>query len=84
MFIEGMKSGLWQRGEIKTPSYIQSAFAIPNHKKGTRREFSLSHRGLLKKIIIMKDVPAPWYAEEVILVMRIYDFLLREDSLEGI
>ena len=30
----------------------------------------------------MKDVPAPWYTEEGILVMGIYDFLLNENSLD--
>ena len=65
--------------------YIQSAFAIPNHEKMEQEENSLHRIGdSFKKIIIMKDVPAPWYTEEGILVMSIYDFLLRENSLEGI
>ena len=35
-----------------------------------------------KKIIVVKDTPAPWYTEEGILVISIYDFLLNEDSLD--
>lgn len=27
-------------------------------------------------------LPAPWYTEEGILVISIYDFLLNEDSLD--
>lgn len=65
--------------------YIQSAFAIPNHEKMEQEENSLCRiRDSFKKIIIMKDAPAPWYTEEGILVMSIFDFLLRADSLEGI
>ena len=35
-----------------------------------------------KKIIIMKDAPAPYYNDEGVLVMSVYDFLLNEGSLE--
>ena len=35
-----------------------------------------------KKIIVVKDTPAPWYTEKGILVIGIYDFLLRADSLD--
>ena len=65
--------------------YIQSAFTIPDYKKMEQEENSLRRIGdSFKKIIIVKDAPAPWYTEEGILVMSIYDFLLRADSLEGI
>ena len=35
-----------------------------------------------KKIIVVKDAPAPSYTENGILVIGAYDFLLNEDSLE--
>ena len=35
-----------------------------------------------KKIIVVKDPPAPWYTEKGILVIGIYDFLLNADSLD--
>ena len=35
-----------------------------------------------KKIIVVKDTPAPWYTEDGILVMSVYDFLLNENSLK--
>ena len=63
--------------------YIQSAFAIPDDEKMQQQKNSFMRIGdSFKKIIIMKDVPAPWYTEEGILVMGIYDFLLKENSLE--
>ena len=35
-----------------------------------------------KKIIIMKDAPAPYYKDEGVLVMSVNDFLLNEGSLD--
>lgn len=37
---------------------------------------------LLKKIIVVKDTPGPWYTEDGILVISIYDFLLNKNSLD--
>lgn len=63
--------------------YIQSAFIIPDNDKMQKEQNSLLRiDDSFKKIIIMKDVPAPWYTEQGILVMGIYDFLLNQDSLE--
>lgn len=36
-----------------------------------------------KKIIITKDAPAPYYNDDGVLVMGIYDFLLSENSLDN-
>ena len=36
-----------------------------------------------KKIIITKDSPAPYYNEDGVLIMSVYDFLLDENSLEN-
>lgn len=62
--------------------YIQSAFAIPDQKKMNQEQrpfFCIDDS--FKKIIIAKDVPAPWYTEKGILIMGIYDFLLNSHSL---
>lgn len=36
-----------------------------------------------KKIIITKDASAPYYNENGVLVMSVYDFLLNDNSLEN-
>lgn len=35
-----------------------------------------------KKIIVVKDAPAPTYTDDGILVIGVYDFLLDQDSLD--
>ena len=35
-----------------------------------------------KKIIVVKDSPAPWYNEAGIMVISIYDFLLNPNSMD--
>ena len=35
-----------------------------------------------KRIIITKDTPAPYYNENGVLIMSVYDFLLDENSLD--
>ena len=63
--------------------YVQSAFSIPNSKKMQQESNSLRSIGdSLKKIIVVKDAPAPTYTEDGILVIGIYDFLLNPDSLD--
>ena len=63
--------------------YIQSAFAIPDETKMQQESNSLRRiDDSFKKIIVVKDTPAPWYTEAGILVISIYDFLLNEDSLD--
>ena len=63
--------------------YIQSAFAIPDEAKMQQESNSLRRiDDSFKKIIVVKDTPAPWYTEAGILVISIYDFLLNEDSLD--
>ena len=63
--------------------YIQSAFSIPDSEKMQQEANSLKHiDDFFKKIIIVKDTPAPWYTEEGILVIGIYDFLLNENSMD--
>ncbi len=63
--------------------YIQSAYMI-----GTKEKLAQEIRPFLKindsfkKIVITSDTPKPFYSEEGILIMNIYDFLLNADSLE--
>lgn len=63
--------------------YVQSAFSIPDEAKMQQEANSLQRiDDSFKKIIVVKDVPAPWYTEKGILVIGIYDFLLNADSLD--
>lgn len=63
--------------------YIQSAFAIPDEQKMRQEEYSLTHiDDSFKKIIVVKDNIRPWYNQQGILVIGIFDFLLNSDSLD--
>lgn len=63
--------------------YIQSALNIDTREKTLQEENSLLNVGdNFKKIIIVKDNAKPWYTEEGILVISIYDFLLEPNSLD--
>ena len=63
--------------------YIQSAFAIPDEQKLMQETNSLRHiDDSFKKIVVVKDTPAPWYTEDGILIMNVYDFLLNPNSLD--
>ena len=63
--------------------YIQSAFAIPDKAKMDQETASLDHiDDSFKKIIIVGDIIKPWINEKGYLIMSIYDFLLKLDSLE--
>ena len=63
--------------------YVQSAFAIPDETKMQQEANSLLRiDDTFKKIIVVKDTPAPWYTDDGILVISVYDFLLNADSLD--
>jgi predicted AAA+ superfamily ATPase len=63
--------------------YVQSAFAIPDEAKMQQESNSLLRiDDSFKKIIVVKDTPAPWYTDDGILVISVYDFLLSADSLD--
>lgn len=63
--------------------YVQSAFAIPDAEKMQQESNSLLRiDDSFKKVIVVKDTPAPWYTENGILVIGIYDFLLNMNSLD--
>lgn len=62
--------------------YIQSAYAMPDQAKMEQEQRSLMLTGdAFKKIIITKDSPGPYYNEDGVLVMNIFDFLLDENML---
>lgn len=63
--------------------YIQSAFRMPTEEKRTQEKASLVNvNDSFKKIIIVKDVVNVTRDEDGITTMSIYDFLLKENSLE--
>ncbi len=63
--------------------YVQSAFAIPDSEKMQQESNSLLRiDDSFKKIIVVKDTPAPSYTDDGILVISVYDFLLNVESLE--
>lgn len=62
--------------------YIQSALALPTKEKEEQEQLSLQSIGdSFKKIIIVKDGPTH-YNESGILILNLFDFLLKENSLE--
>lgn len=63
--------------------YIQSAFAIPDAEKERQEKASLLNvKDSFKKIVIVKDIINVKRDEDGITTMSIYDFLLKENSLE--
>lgn len=63
--------------------YIQSAYAMPDQAKMDQEQRSLMMTGdSFKKIIITRDAPAPYYNDNGVLVMNIFDFMLNPASLE--
>lgn len=63
--------------------YIQSAYMLGTEEKAVQeiRPFLKIHDSF-KKIVITSDTPRPFYRDEGILMMNVYDFLLMPDSLE--
>ena len=63
--------------------YIQSAFNMPTEEKRIQEKASLVNvNDSFKKIIVVKDVVNVTRDEDGITTMSIYDFLLKENSLE--
>ncbi|MBR4082755.1 MAG: ATP-binding protein [Lachnospiraceae bacterium] len=63
--------------------YIQSAFSMPTEEKRLQEKASLINvNDSFKKIILVKDVMNVTRDEDGITTMSIYDFLLKENSLE--
>lgn len=63
--------------------YIQSAYILGTAEKMAQeiRPF-LKINDSFKKIVITLDTPKPFYSEEGILMMNVFDFLLNADSLD--
>ena len=63
--------------------YVQSAFSMPTEEKRIQEKASLVNiNDSFKKIIVVKDVINVTRDEDGITTMSIYDFLLKENSLE--
>lgn len=63
--------------------YIQSAFSMPTEEKQRQEKMSLLQvKDSFKKIILVRDVMNVMRDENGITTMSVYDFLLKEDSLE--
>lgn len=64
--------------------YIQSAYVLGTEEKVAQeiRPF-LKIGDSFKKIVITSDTPKPFYTEEGVLMMNVYDFLLDPRALEG-
>lgn len=63
--------------------YVQSAFHMPTEEKQRKEKASLMQiNDSFKKIIVVKDVVNVARDETGITTMSIYDFLLKENSLE--
>ena len=62
--------------------YIQSALTLSMQEKEEQEQLSLQNiSDSFKKIIIVKDSPTH-YNESGILILNLFDFLLKENSLE--
>ncbi len=63
--------------------YIQSAYLLENEEKAEQElRPLLKIRDSFKKIVITSNTPKPFYNEDGILLMNVYDFLLNAESLE--
>ena len=63
--------------------YVQSAFALPDEQKQAQEQRPLLKVGDgFKKIIVTKDGLGPYYNDDGILLMNVYDFLLNKGSLD--
>ena len=86
------KEGKWSRTQLEVDFianlgskkyYVQSALSIPDREKEIQESRSLMNiNDSFKKIIIVKDHIMPRRNEEGILTIGLFDFLLKEDSLD--
>ena len=75
----------WIKEQLKDDGkyYIQSAYLLETEEQ-TAQELRplLKIQDSFKKIVITSNTPRPFYNEEGILMMSVYDFLLNAASLE--
>ena len=86
------KNGKWIRIQLEVDFvaslgskkyYVQSALSIPDKEKEIQESRSLTNiNDSFKKIIVVKDHIMPRRNEEGILTIGLFDFLLKEDSLD--
>ncbi len=86
------KGGKWIRVQLEVDFiagrgskkyYVQSALSIPNREKEIQESRSLTNiSDSFKKIIIVKDHIMPRRDEKGILTIGLFDFLLKENSLD--
>jgi predicted AAA+ superfamily ATPase len=63
--------------------YIQSALSLPDDEKIKQECASLLNiKDNFKKIIIVKDYVHPWYNDDGILTISLYDFLLKPEVVD--
>jgi len=86
------KEGKWLRSQLEVDFiaslgskkyYVQSALSIPDREKEIQESRPLTNiNDSFKKIIVVKDHIMPRRNEEGILTIGLFDFLLKEDSLD--
>lgn len=86
------KDGKWTRVQLEVnfianqgskKYYVQSALSIPDREKEIQESRSLTNiNDSFKKVIIVKNHIMPRRNEEGILTIGLFDFLLKEDSLD--
>ena len=86
------KDGKWIRTQLEVDFiaslgsnkyYVQSALSIPDREKEIQESRPLTNiNDFFKKVIIVKDHIMPRRNEEGILTIGLFDFLLKEDSLD--
>ena len=83
MAVTGVKKPIISVIKVLKKYYIQSAYMLETEAKMAQeiRPF-LKINDSFKKIVITSDIPKPFYNDQGILIMNVYDFLLNADSLE--
>ncbi len=86
------KDGKWTRTQLEVDFianlgskkyYVQSALSIPDREKEIQESCALTNiNDSFKKVIIVKDNIMPRRNDEGILTIGLFDFLLKEDSLD--
>lgn len=63
--------------------YIQSALAVPDSDKMSQETASFRRiSDNFRKVLIVKSKSKPWYNEDGILILGLYDFLIDHNSLD--
>ena len=86
------KDGKWIRVQLEIDFianlgskkyYVQSALSIPDREKEIQESRSLTNiNDSFKKVIVVKEHIMPRRNEDGILTIGLFDFLLKEDSLD--